>query len=182
MYLANAYNVAYDSIVPIEYEYEAGSKTAPPFAFNTVALGVGCLRSDGDCGAHGSDVTSVAAAAVARLPFPAEVEQRQSEEGVARFGKQKYRSCSLALAALLPSASNTSSVLVLHGSTLAALQHLLFDIGLPTVPPMMRAPFGNMLPGVLISEVCSRHRGYGGTCAEWVLWHAVEIVATSVLL
>jgi pimeloyl-ACP methyl ester carboxylesterase len=45
--------------------------------------------------------------------------------------------------------------------TIRGLHHAVYEVGQPTVPPMMRAPFGNMLPAFVTSDASVAVNGIG---------------------
>ena len=56
--------------------------------------------------------------------------------------------------------SSAGGVLV-FSQTMNAMKHVVHDIAMPTIPPMMRPPFGNLLPDFFISDSTKAHQGYG---------------------
>ena len=97
-----------------------------------------------------------------KLELGKETMNMTQDNGISKFSFQSvnHSGRNLALATLIPQRDGSVG-LRLHGSTIAALEHLLYDIGQPTIPPMMRAPFTNQHPSIILSDADERHRGAG---------------------
>ena len=52
-------------------------------------------------------------------------------------------------------------VATVTAASISALEHAVLEVGCPTVPPMMRAPFGNLLPGRGVLDTAARDEGLG---------------------
>eukprot|EP00759_Apiculatamorpha_spiralis_P019380 PhF_6_TR25452/c0_g1_i13/m.35213 len=135
-FIANSHFVAYDTILNILVEGELQQQIV-----NHILVGVG------------SDMPTPMKHAANTLRVNLEHTSDCMEiQGRVFCGTNS----SLAFATISP-----HNHLILYAQSREALHHLIYEIGMPTVPPMMRPPFGNMLPDIFVSDMKLKGMGYG---------------------
>ena len=119
-------------------------------------------------GVGDSNISDELTATLARFPFPVSVSSQ-----AIHVAENEFRSVAAELVLLIlapPAASekcseespeHSSGSFIIYAQSREAFLHAIRDIGMPTVPPMMRPPFGNMLPDVVVSDAGMRGLGLG---------------------
>jgi len=159
-YIANSHFVAYDTIVPIVIDDSEKRESASTRALRRVLFAIG------------EDLPEEVTTTLQRFPFHVSVSSQKIQVAEDTFTSDD---ASLVLLILTPPAEaencvadgdrgtvpRSSGGFLIYAQSIEAMNHAIRDLGMPTVPPMMRPPFGNMLPDVVVSDAKARGMGLG---------------------
>jgi hypothetical protein len=150
--------MAYDSHVRIVQDHVVLSNVSKWHDFNFVVLG-GPMHNRLAASIHLKSLHSVDAA---ELEGPAAGVQWSHDASSIRIGPCNYSGAGTALLALVPSGRGSQVALLVAGIDKPGLKTAL-HLGIPTIPPMTRAPYTNMLPDYVVTEeVLFEAKGLGG--------------------
>jgi predicted esterase len=153
-FIADSHLVAFDSDVPVLFNFDLLNNPKKPKISRRRMLLIGTLS--------GEEENSAVIDFGFLFPFPVQVGKT-----CIRFGDDIIvNGTDLVLMTIFPSSEVfLNGGVLLFSQSIKAMRHAVHEIGMPTIPPMMRPPFGNLLPDFFISDANLAHLGYGSFLA-----------------